>query len=327
MESEFSLACTSVSLSVPRAIEAIATNARRYVVIVCALGALLSLITLLVERAQHGDTYVERLIAWGAFWLFTFHAGFGLARSLNPRLVRAIDYVYLATAAFGVLVFALNYGEKRDEYLRNERQARHQIELTEARAETRKAIADLERVSCEQMIRQISPLYCERAKTLAQTLDVDASREKRQAAVLAYSDDVETPPKLDEPWAVTAYRRLQDQVLEFRMAEQGINIAELLYQFNEPLPRREPGEPGEDDKLNLLFSWPFILAFAFALRITKTTIEVFDWTAPAPVPPVIPTNPTVVADPSVFPRGRTSTVGGTRAQLSSANTFPQPPMR
>jgi hypothetical protein len=71
----------------------------------------------------------------------------------------------------------------------------------------------------------------------------------------------------------------------------------MLTEFNKPM-KREVGEYAYD--FYILFTWPFILAFAFALRLTKTTIEVLDWptyqdpnaTAPAAIP-----------DSSVFPVG------------------------
>jgi len=40
---------------------------------------------------------------------------------------------------------------------------------------------------------------------------------------------------------------------------------------------------GRDDKTEMLFGlgqfvvWPFFLAFALALRITKVTVDVFEW--------------------------------------------------
>jgi hypothetical protein len=261
------------------------TGGRRYVVTASVIGAALSIVALIYAYTQYSDTYVERLIAWGMFCLFTFHALFALVKNLNPRLVRAIDYVYLATAAFGVVVFALNYAEKRDEFERREHRARAEVEVEQARTEVRKELAALEQVSCEKATQQALPTYCEAAKTIRQELDVASPREAREAVIDRYSAEVTQPTQLLDAYMVQAYKRLESQVLNFRLAALQLTIAELHAKVDEPLP------PDDPDHFYFLFSWPFILAIAFALRITRTTIEVFDWTTPAPEPPMVLTKP------------------------------------
>ncbi len=260
---------------------------RRYVVTVSAIGAALCVVALFYWRYQYSDTYVERLIAWGALCLFAFHAGFALIKNLNPRFVRAIDYVYLTSAAFGVIVFALNYAEKRHEVQERETRALLRIEIEKSQREVKSAVEILERVSCEQATHRALPTYCGAATTFRETLDVTSSHETRQALIDAYSAEVAQPTQLLDAYMVQTYKRLESQVLSVRMAALQLNTGELSLELHQPLPR----DADEPEELYLLFEWPFILAFAFALRITRTTIEVFEWTTPVLKPPVSLTNP------------------------------------
>jgi hypothetical protein len=269
---------------------------RRYVVIVSAIGAALCIVALIYWRSQYSDTYVQRLIAWGALWLFAFHGGFALLKNLNPRLVRAIDYVYLTTAAFGVIVFALNYAEKRYEVQDRESRARAQVEIEQARIEVRNALVVLEQASCERATQEALPTYCEAAKTIREKLDVTSPREIRKALIDTYSAEIVQPTQLLDAYMVQAYKRLESQVLDFRLAALQLSSAEMSLELHRPLPR----DADEPEQIYFLFEWPFILAVAFALRITRTTIEVFDWTTPVPEPPVVFTKPTgeTYPDPS-----------------------------
>jgi hypothetical protein len=252
---------------------------------VSTIGAVLSIIALIYEYSQYSDTYVERLIAWAVFCLCAFHGAFALVKNLNPRLVRAIDYAYLLTAASGVVVFALNYGEKREEVENRQHRARAAVGIERARTDIKTALADLEKVSCEQATQQALPTYCEAARTLRQKFDVTSPRQTREAVIDTYSTEVVQPTQILDGYTVQAYKRIENEALNFRLAALSLTSAELSLKIHEPLPR----DADEPEQIYFLFEWPFILVFAFALRITRTTIEVFDWTAPLPV-----STPTIV---------------------------------
>jgi len=169
------------------------------------------------------------------------------------------------------------------------------------------------------------PTYCEAAKILRQKLDVTSPRETREAVIDTYSTAVVQPTQLLDAYTVQAYKRLENEALNFRLAALQLTSAELSLKLHEPLSR----DADEPEQIYFLFEWPFILAVAFALRITRTTIEVFDWTT-VPKPPVFLTNPPGETYPDLSAPAPPWLVAGSNSpeferSKSEENPSPAPP--
>lgn len=186
-----------------------------------------------------------------------------------------IDYVYLGTATIGVFLLAMNYEEKRYEYVQLEAQDEGRKEFKNSRLNLANGLLDLEGAACLPAAAQLMPRYCDRIKQLKLAFAAEDSSEANtdySRAVKDYLLNIPPPNSLDE-YGMQIYRKIELENEKLRSLQLQCEIDILTIKINEPLP--------PDDIRNStygLFTWPFILAFAFALRITKTTIEVLDWT-------------------------------------------------
>ncbi len=217
--------------------------------------------------------YLVELGACFLFFLFAFHWAFGARSGLTVTQARMIDYIYLGTAAIGVFLLALNYEEKRYEYVQLETQDKIRKQLEKSQVDLAEGVQDLQRAACIPVVVQVMPQYCDRAKKLGLALAVEDKSETNKnysVAVTEYLNDV-APPDLDD-YGRQLYRRIEAANQELKSRQLSVKIDLLSIEFQAPMP--------PDDIRNTtfgLFLWPFVLAFAFALRITKTTIEVLDW--------------------------------------------------
>jgi|GEM_PF-6059861 len=244
---------------------------------------------------MESSSFLVKLAACFLFFLFAFHWFFGAAKSLTVTHARLIDYVYLGIAAVGVFVFALNYEEKRYEYRQAEVVDEARTALNNSRLELAKDAFEVERASCEAAIVRLMPSYCEKAKQLGSAFELGASIEKVNEAVRKYFESA-LPPDLTDTERSLAYLPIKEKAEGLANSLQSVKLGLMHIELQEPLP--------PDDIRNTtygLFTWPFILAFAFALRIAKTTIEVLDWTT---YQDPVATTSAVVPDSSAFPVGK-----------------------
>jgi hypothetical protein len=212
------------------------------------------------------------------FFLSSSHANYAMMPNLTQRTVRRIDYWYLGAGTIGLFLFAIQYSTQRDTTLSRVYVKVHQAGEAPLRADVDKQFAYLTGFLCDTVAReaQRSKAPCEAIKRLAPGLkpsmtpeEIVAFQERFSKEVtLAYGrlfrvDQLETIPHLFSSFSV-----LEIRVDEWRKHLEGAP----KFQVN---PR--------DEDTELLFGlgqwivWPFLFAYALALRITKVTIDVFEW--------------------------------------------------
>lgn len=247
---------------------------RSRVVLICKIGTAVSLLTVLATFAW-SDSYLARLAACFLLFLFVFHWLFGAKHNLTATQVRMIDYAYLGIAALGIFLFALNQEEKRYEYVQLEVQDEGRRQLERSRLNLANGLIDLERAACMPATVQRMPQYCERVKQLKVAFaaeDASETNMKYSVTVNEYLASV-SPPSSSDQYSTQLYRQIESANERLKSLELSVRIAIQHIKIQAPLPPDDIR-----DSTYGLFTWPFILAFAFALRITKTTIEVLGWT-------------------------------------------------
>ena len=261
----------------------IAPLSRNRIVLICKIGTAASLLVLGVVFlwAQSFffqlDFYLFKLAVCFLLFLFAFHWFFGSKRNLTATQTRLIDYAYLVIAALGIFVFALNQDERRYTFRQIEIQDEGRRILEKSIIIMENSLTDLEGAACSPAAVQVMPQHCERVKQLKVEFGTKRPSEANRdfiRIVEDYLSTVPSPPASDE-FSRQIYRRIEAATDNLKYKTKRVEIDILLIKSQEPLPPPEIGEPGS--RIYGLFTWPFILVFAFALRITKTTIEVLDW--------------------------------------------------
>ncbi|WP_063682910.1 hypothetical protein [Bradyrhizobium stylosanthis] len=226
--------------------------------------------TFFVERPD----YEVRLLTWFFALFFLFHWWFGAMKKLTPTKARLIDYVYLGIAAVGVFVLAINYQHKRYEYTQLEVQDEGRRLLGKEYRELLDTIKALQHASCIPEKVQLVPLYCEQIKKLNRDMQEESESETRldfSLAVDRYLRQIK-PPDSNDALRTQSFRQIGEEIEKLRTVQDRIKLDSDFVRFHAPIS-------SDDVRISShgLFAWPFILAFALALRITKTTIEVLDW--------------------------------------------------
>lgn len=207
-------------------------------------------------------------------WLFLFHAVFGFANLLSAAQARAIDYVYLGVAAVGVFVLAFNYEGRRQDYDFSDRREQLQNKLLSASGDVSLQLARIDSAVCGRSSRDKPPFssHCELIEKLDwEKLKIGSIPENGKISLEEFMRQFPVAPSGQE----VAFERAQRNFDILKEAREREFAAADDLRFHESRARtdRDVREEGHG-----LFTWPFILAFAFALRLTRTTIEVFEWT-------------------------------------------------
>jgi hypothetical protein len=223
--------------------------------------------------------------AWFVLWFFACHWIAASYTRLTLAQSRSIDYVYLGVASIGVFVLALNYDEDRYEYRQNQYVEAARVELQKTKRDLDTALLEHQQTLCQLNIVTSMPEYCTQAKQLVQDYKAE-DRAKDTAdgsrAINLYMLGVHAPMDADET-KKQVYRFVENALLKLRGAHLAVITGLLHIEFQTPMPHQREGETHSAWKI---LTWPFILAFALTLRLTRTTIEVLDWTRrPQPAAP------------------------------------------
>lgn len=211
-------------------------------------------------------------LAFFAF-LCTTHSNYALAQNLTQRKVRKIDYWYLGVAAIGLLFFAAQYSNQRDVVLTKIMIAAHQAAEEQLREKVTASIESLSQLVCRESMA--APKACDGVKRFSSEIKPHLSvkqisdlRERyMQQVILPYARTFPVA-KLDTPGLFSPF-----SVVQLRLDDWAAHMRELP----------EATAAQRDEEAEILFGlgqlvlWPFLLAYALALRITKVTIDVFEW--------------------------------------------------
>jgi hypothetical protein len=223
-----------------------------------------------------GTGFITYLVLAFLSFLSTTHSNYAFTQNLTQRKVRRIDYWYLGTAAIGLLLFAAAYSNQREIVLTKIFVAAHQSGEEPIREQVVSSLKDLSTFLCGDVMVRASATPCEGLKRFSEEIkphltaeQIKGLREKFSTAVtMPYSrmfpiEKLKANPSLFSPLSVIQVR-LDDWAAYMQSAPA-----------QTAAPRDEEAEIVYG--LGQLVIWPFLLAYALALRITKVTIDVFEW--------------------------------------------------
>jgi hypothetical protein len=212
-----------------------------------------------------------------AFLLFLclFHGKYALEKDLTQRRVRKIDYWYLGAATIGLFLATFSYSTQRSETIVRLSQTMYEAGEQPLLAAVREQIVGLTKFVCVDL--KTAKDACVGIKRIAAKIRPGLSAKQIAAISDEYLQKVTVPYALSLPPELAKdQNRLLPVVLPAVEMDRWREYAELA-----PNARSSPSESDEESEVVFDFGerviWPFLLAFALALRITKVTIDVFEW--------------------------------------------------
>jgi hypothetical protein len=258
------------------------TAGRRIAGIVSLIGMVSSFGALIIAvRYQTG--FISYLSLEFLFFLFLFHAGYAYAQRLTQRQVRKIDYWYLGAAAIGMFLFALNYTDQREAYLGKANVFAFRVQeaklIQEANVELDKYVA----ISCGDVVVRASKTQCGIAKGFADKLKpglttpelLEVEQSFRQQLIKSYSA-VKQEYKRSYPEDSDPAEPYFGQAAWFQVRLENLKNA-VAAAPNTARAKTMNEEVEVLIGLGQTIVWPFLLAFALALRLSKVTVDVFGW--------------------------------------------------
>jgi len=251
--------------------------------------------------------YVPSLAAWFVCCLLFFHAYFAFQIDLTTRDVKSLDYWYLGAAAAGLFLLAAGAAEQRIQVLGmaelDYRKGRDKFERSALTTELNEILAKY----CQNERGERYKPYCEaffdswhliqndythdqlkelianlkvRKRSLDEMLPKRTRREVIKDLIERKDSDLISPEM---------QLRMEDEYVREYLMGRIIRSLGGLVETGEAAKRAaiEPNRK-EIQFVDVVFGfaqtllWPFILAIAFALRITKVTIEVLGWSSNFP---------------------------------------------
>jgi hypothetical protein len=249
-------------------------RSRRIVAIVCSLGWV-ACIAAMVFAYKLGADFPVALALVFLFFLFLDHSKYALEVTLTQRRVREIDYWYLGAATIGLFLAVLAYSTQR-----NEAVFRFSHKLYDTGEQSRIA-------AVKEDVSSLTKFLCVDMKTAKEACAalkhvVAEIRPGLSAAQIAAIHD-----ELLQKVGVAYAKVLPADVYKDKNSMLPIVVAAVKLDewrdFALLAPEIASKSPKADEETEIFFSfgqwviWPFLLVFALALRITKVTIDVFEW--------------------------------------------------
>jgi hypothetical protein len=242
-------------------------------------------------------TFSKTLILCFIFFLGFFHGRYAFKSDLTPTQVRLIDYYYLGAGAVGVFLFALTYSSQRAEYVRKFMGAANFAVVELAPARIKQDLKDYVQEACR---KKSSPVpHCQTATKISEALgdaptvtqlrtaleDLSSFLEENKdkgigdARLFAHARKVLIPLRDVLGWAdmiANSKRESDDPLADQLRWLYGEQLSEAFGKDASGLIERQVGWLLG---LGQTVLWPMLLAVALALRITKVSIEIFEWAA------------------------------------------------
>jgi hypothetical protein len=226
-------------------------------------------VALAVELYIRTD-FIPTLVTFFIFALCTTHTYYASVKNLTQAQVRKIDYWYLGAATIGLFMFTVGYSEQRDAAVTRSSEYAYQQRKVEFQTEVANALIAYKNETCKnEFKRLISDQTCAVGEVIAKEITPDISPDlighflyrlkKARIEVIKRGQNV-------------SFERVNKRV------EQSLIFLKTL---KENVPKKN--NVHTDEEVGLWFSfgqyviWPFLLAYALALRITKVTADVFEW--------------------------------------------------
>jgi len=229
--------------------------------------------------------YAIKLSVWFVFWLSMFHCYYAV-KQVTTREARKIDYWYLSIAAIGVLFFAIGYSDQRLDYLGQFERGMVESNADGAVSHVKYVAGEYLNIACNLSDSQATTeADCDRAQEMFRS-----SRKPLTASTMAQLGvDFSKVYEAEKEKGVVGYQKRvdgfsRDELLRtMGRVQSAIEDAVERMKRNDSMPAWQPPPKQGRDTYKVLLGlgqvvlWPFILALALALRITKVTIEVERW--------------------------------------------------
>lgn len=249
-------------------------RSRRIIASVCGLGWLACVAAMVLAYKLDADFPVSLALVF-LFFLCADHWKYALDAKLTQRRVRKIDYWYLGAATVGLFLAVFTYSAQR-----NEAVFRFNHKLYDTGEQSRIAAVKEEVVSLTKFLcvdLKTAKEACSGLKHVAAEI-----RPGLSAVQIAAIHD-----ELLQKVGVAYAKVLPADVYKDKNSMLPIVVVALKLDEWRDLALLAPEvvskPPKADEETEIFFSfgqwviWPFLLVFALALRITKVTIDVFEW--------------------------------------------------
>lgn len=235
--------------------------------VLCGFAAALFSVVFVISLFRDEFGFLSRLAIWFLAFLSYFHANYALKENLTIDEVRRIDYFYLGAAALGLFILAGNYSEQRAQIY-----AEMFADVDDKRIALDSRTSIYAIVACD---RRAVPddNHCKKAEEVRAALKTDPDPPilvKMNSEFFQWLHS----PESNEPRTVE-----RDAVIDL-----GLKVWESLGPYARAkataasLKNVKPAEQRPKyDWIGQAVIWPFVLAIAFALRITKVTVEANRW--------------------------------------------------
>lgn len=239
-----------------------------------AAGALAFIIvpTLVIWNASFGWL----LLVWFAIWLAIFHWQYAHAEKITVRHVKLMDYWYLGITAIGIVLVA--WGPEKDKdrdrvwALAKAAIAAH---IDDAYFDHLKSEIDsYEKRACTDTYAARFANHCAKARLLAQ-----------KGRRLSASELLMTKSELDDLAADLKEPRDAEQSSIYDAIQSVSNSMALLISVRDVHDKLIASAKSKDRpptglwlEILQVLGWTLVLPIALALRLTKVTIEAFEWT-------------------------------------------------
>ena len=209
-------------------------------------------------------------------FLFGEHSKYAIMENLSQRKVRRMDYWYLSAATIGLFLAAFGYSTQRDTTIARFNEKMYEAGEPSFIATVNESMNSLSKFLCVDLVR--AKEACAGAKKVASEIRpgrsakeiASISEELQEKVLIPYvrifpSDELSKNPNMLLP-IVSVQVKIGD-----------------WKEYAEQAPKTDGIRSKIDDETEILLGvgqwivWPFLLAYALALRITKVTIDVFEW--------------------------------------------------
>jgi hypothetical protein len=211
------------------------------------------------------------------FFLGAEHSRYAFDAELTQRKARRIDYWYLGAATIGLFIAAIGYSTQREATIVRMGQRLYGVGESQAIGDVKTSIDTLSKFLCVELAPRANEA-CAGLKKIASEIRPGRS----SAEITGISDKLMEYVAVPYSKIFTQDQLSKDNNLFLPIVEVQLKIDEWKT-FTDWASRliKSRSKIDEDTQIILEFGewviWPFLLAYALALRITKVTIDVFDW--------------------------------------------------
>jgi len=238
-------------------------------------GWIVCLISIFVAY-QRGAGFIVLLSLAFFFFLCGEHSRYAFTENLSQRKVRRIDYWYLSAATIGLFIAAFSYSTQREATIAKFNQKLYEAGEPSNIAAVKEGIGSLSKFLCADLTK--AKEACAGLKKIASEIRPGRS----PAEIVAILGELQKNVTLPYARIFAAGELSKNPDVLSPVISLQIKI-EDWERYTELTPKAGEGRSKLDDETEIMLEfgqwviWPFLLAYALALRITKVTIDVFGW--------------------------------------------------